>query len=220
MRPQLEARAGRETSQSLAADPQHPGTLYAGTNVAVYKTVDGGRSWRPSNRGLFPPHGGARRCYRPAGATRRYCVKQPFGTPGTPGFNRGNGWVTAIAVDPANANIVYSGADAVRKSSDGGLQLEDRAQAALQVGRLPFPRSRSPQHSRSRSTRSPTSQTRTTRRSTSQPTAARPGERPAAPVRCSPTRTAGAAHSRSIPSIRARCTRRSGAPSFGRPTPA
>ena len=47
-------------------------------------------------------------------------MKPPFGTPGTPQFNRGNGWVTAIAVDPANANIVYSGADAVRKSSDGG----------------------------------------------------------------------------------------------------
>ena len=105
--------------QTLTADPRHPGALYAGTEVAVYKTVDGGRSWRPFNQGLFPPHGGQRVCYRPAGA-RPYCVKQPFGTPGTPHFNRGNGWVTAIAVDPANANIVYSGADAVRKSTDGG----------------------------------------------------------------------------------------------------
>jgi len=103
--------------QSLVADPQHPGTLYAGTDVAVYKTVDGGRSWRPFNRGLFPTQ--HKVCYRPVGA-RRYCVEQPFGTPGTPHFNRGNGWVTAIAVDPANTNIVYSGADAVRKSSDGG----------------------------------------------------------------------------------------------------
>ena len=42
---------------TLAADPQHSGTLYAGTNVAVYKTVDGGRSWRPWNHGLFPPPG-------------------------------------------------------------------------------------------------------------------------------------------------------------------
>jgi photosystem II stability/assembly factor-like uncharacterized protein len=105
--------------QTLAADPRHPGTLYAGTTVAVYKTVDGGRSWRPYNQGLFPPHGGRRVCYRPAGG-RSYCVKQPFGTAGTPHFNRGNGWVTAIAVDPANTSIVYSGAEAVRKSSDGG----------------------------------------------------------------------------------------------------
>ena len=108
---------------SLAADPQHPGTLYAGTNVAVYKTVDGGRSWRPGNRGLFPPRD-QRFCYRPAGVARRYCVKRPFGTPGTPPYNRGNGWVTAIAVDPANANVVYSGADVVRKSTDGGRSWE------------------------------------------------------------------------------------------------
>jgi photosystem II stability/assembly factor-like uncharacterized protein len=105
-------------TETLTADPRHPGTLYAGTTVAVYKTVDGGRSWRPFNQGLFPPRG-QQVCYRPAGA-RPYCVKQPFGTAGTPHFNRGNGWVTAIAVDPANTNIVYSGADAVRKSTDGG----------------------------------------------------------------------------------------------------
>ena len=37
---------------ALTADPRHPGTLYAGTEFAVYKTVDGGRGWRPSHRGL------------------------------------------------------------------------------------------------------------------------------------------------------------------------
>jgi photosystem II stability/assembly factor-like uncharacterized protein len=105
--------------QTLTADPRHPGTLYAGTTVAVYKTVDGGRNWRPYNQGLFPPLGGRRVCYRPTGGSS-YCVKQPFGTAGTPHFNRGNGWVTAIAVDPSNTSIVYSGADAVRKSTDGG----------------------------------------------------------------------------------------------------
>jgi len=43
---------------SLTSDPQHPGTLYAGTDTAVYKTEDGGRSWRPFNQGLFPANGG------------------------------------------------------------------------------------------------------------------------------------------------------------------
>jgi hypothetical protein len=43
----------------------------------------------------------------------------PFGTPGTTSWNRGEGWMTALAVDPANSRIVYSGADAVRKSTDG-----------------------------------------------------------------------------------------------------
>jgi photosystem II stability/assembly factor-like uncharacterized protein len=75
---------------SLTADPRQPGTLYAGTDTAVYKTVDGGRSWLPFNQGLFPPHGGQHVCYAPAGANT-YCVKVPFGTPGTTSWNRNNG---------------------------------------------------------------------------------------------------------------------------------
>jgi photosystem II stability/assembly factor-like uncharacterized protein len=104
---------------SLTVDPRSPGTLYAGTDVAVYKTVNGGRSWRPFNQGLFPPHGGQRVCYRPVGA-RPYCVKLPFGTPGTTSWNRNNGWVGGVAVDPADSSVVYSATDTVRKSTDGG----------------------------------------------------------------------------------------------------
>jgi photosystem II stability/assembly factor-like uncharacterized protein len=79
-------------NEALTADTRHPGTLYAGTEVAVYKTVDGGRSWRPSNL--------ARRL------------------PG--GDHRALGWVIALAVDPANTNIVYAGSDRISKSRDGG----------------------------------------------------------------------------------------------------
>ena len=104
---------------SLTADPRHPGILYAGTNTAVYKTVDGGGTWQPFKQGLFPPHGGKRVCYSQAGAST-YCVKLPFGTPGTTSWNRDNGWVLGIAVDPADSNVVYSGAGEVRKSTDGG----------------------------------------------------------------------------------------------------
>ena len=78
--------------EALAADPRHPGTLYAGTELAVYKTVDGGRSWLPSHRGLITP----------------------------PRSEREKGWVTALAVDPANTNIVYAGSDRVSESTDGG----------------------------------------------------------------------------------------------------
>src|SRR3546814_15957436 len=31
---------------SLAADPQNPSTLYAGLRAGVFKTADGGKSWR------------------------------------------------------------------------------------------------------------------------------------------------------------------------------
>ncbi|HST16546.1 MAG TPA: hypothetical protein VLK36_02685 [Gaiellaceae bacterium] len=87
-------------NEALTADPQHSGTLYAGTESAVYKTVDGGRSWRPSKRGLLAPP-------RP-----------------TYEFNRDLGWVRALAVDPADTNVVYAGSDRVSKSSDGGSSWE------------------------------------------------------------------------------------------------
>jgi photosystem II stability/assembly factor-like uncharacterized protein len=35
-------------------------------------------------------------------------------------FNRALGWVRALAVDPANTNIVYAGSNRVSKSTDGG----------------------------------------------------------------------------------------------------
>ncbi len=83
-------------NEALASDPRHPGTLYAGTEVAVFKTVDGGNSWRPSKLGLLTP---SRPAYQ---------------------FNRAKGWVLALAVDPANTNVVYAGSDRVSKSTDGG----------------------------------------------------------------------------------------------------
>ncbi len=37
---------------SLAIDPVTPTTIYAGTNYFVYKSVDGGATWRPSDTGM------------------------------------------------------------------------------------------------------------------------------------------------------------------------
>ena len=105
-RPTATTGAGWTRADVLAADARRPGTLYAGNVVAVYKTVDGGRNWRPFNEGLFPPPG-ARRGVR-------------YGTPGTISWSRGEGHVGEIKVDPANSSIVYSVANAVRKSTDGG----------------------------------------------------------------------------------------------------
>jgi photosystem II stability/assembly factor-like uncharacterized protein len=38
---------------SLAIDPQDPGTIYAGTFHLPWKTVDGGRHWMPIHRGMI-----------------------------------------------------------------------------------------------------------------------------------------------------------------------
>ncbi len=90
---------------ALAADPRRPGTLYAGTGVAVYKTVNGGRSWRGWNRGLLPS----------PPVIKRGQMK------GTPGWRRAEGWVGALAVDPVDSRIVWAGSGGgVKKSTDGG----------------------------------------------------------------------------------------------------
>jgi photosystem II stability/assembly factor-like uncharacterized protein len=48
----LDLAAGITRVDSLAMSPADPGTLYAGTGDGVFKTVDGGASWRASNIGL------------------------------------------------------------------------------------------------------------------------------------------------------------------------
>ena len=106
---------------TLTADPRHPGTLYAGTDTAVYKTVDGGRSWQPFTQGLFPAK--PRVCDGPPSPGKLkppVCRVFPYGTPGETSWNRNNGWVLDVAVDPRHSNVVYSAAGAVRKSTDGG----------------------------------------------------------------------------------------------------
>ena len=79
---------------AIAVDPKHPRTVYVGGGKAVYKTINGGRTWRAFNRGLLPP----------------------------PGINRGEGWVDWLAIDLANTKIIYEHdyANTIRKSVDGG----------------------------------------------------------------------------------------------------
>lgn len=89
---------------SLTADPRHPGTVYAGTGVAVYQTVNGGRSWRAWSRGLLP--------------LPDHSV--PGRVTGTPSWRRLEGWVTSLVVDPTNSKVVYAAAGGIRKSTDSG----------------------------------------------------------------------------------------------------
>ena len=102
---------------ALAADPQRPGTLYAATgvpawkwpngvptfqgwkHVVVYKTANWGRSWQRWSRRL-----------------------QTHSSQAAPGAgDLGQGWVTALAVDPSDDNVLYAGTGGgIEKSTDGG----------------------------------------------------------------------------------------------------
>jgi len=53
-------------------------------------------------------------------------LEQPFGVPGTTNWNRNNGWVLDVAVDPVHSNVVYSAADAGSQEQRRRPQLDRR----------------------------------------------------------------------------------------------
>ena len=102
---------GRVNVITLAIHPTDPNIIYAGTGGfvgqghGVYKSVDGGQTWIPSNRGMLD--------YR----------------------------ITALAIDPANPQVVYAGGDSgdLFKSTDGG-DTWTRLTEALRVQEYSAPR--------------------------------------------------------------------------------
>jgi photosystem II stability/assembly factor-like uncharacterized protein len=133
---------------ALAIAPRDPQTVYAGTGGGNFKSTDGGATWQAVNSGLFGKETAQEREHRRlegyvyelavdprdpdvvyAGTWERGLLMTSDG---------GSGWrsvglkpVETVAVDPANAQIVYAGAagadlpgawsnSGVFKSSDGG----------------------------------------------------------------------------------------------------
>jgi photosystem II stability/assembly factor-like uncharacterized protein len=114
---------------SLAVDPRHSGTVYAGTQPGLDKTTDGGATWAPAQNGI------------PGGTTISALAVAPS-SPSTVYAGTGVGdlgiykttdgglsWApggpeplgTVLAVDPSNAQIVYAGSPGgVFKTTDGG----------------------------------------------------------------------------------------------------
>ena len=79
---------------TLVVDPRRGSILYAGTGDGVLKSTDAGRTWRRS--GLAPAAGGLPHA-------------------------RIEGWVYAIAIDPASSRIVYASKNsALYRSRDAG----------------------------------------------------------------------------------------------------
>lgn len=126
------------TVYSIAVDPTSQSTLYAGTDVAVYKSVDGGGSWVRSSDGL-PSTRIASLAIAPDGSGTVY-AGTITGLPLAPqnrqseglfkSIDGGKSWLpslargetTAVAVDPRNPRniLAYVSGLSIFRSVDGG----------------------------------------------------------------------------------------------------
>ncbi|HEV2111397.1 MAG TPA: hypothetical protein VGT99_08590 [Gammaproteobacteria bacterium] len=120
----------------LAEDPQTPSTLYAGTADGLYKTTDGGAHWSAANSGM--PYFNELSIAIDPEATSTVYVGTAYSGGIYKSTNGGSSWtsssiglpitaggfdtVPALAVDPADSNVVYAGmgTSASFKSMDGG----------------------------------------------------------------------------------------------------
>ena len=118
---------------SLAADPQNPSTLYAATCAGIFKTADGGASWRPVNSGL-----GGIACdvgpgilaVDPQNSGTVYAVSGSQILKTTDGGARWRAISTlktenplrVLLIAPSDPNTLYASGDAgIFKSTDGGV---------------------------------------------------------------------------------------------------
>ena len=121
---------------ALAIDPQEPTTLYAGANRdgftvrkgGVFKTTNGGRTWKAVNAGLVGNQDVEALAIDPHKPATLYVTSwgEIFKT-----TNGGRLWravnaglsgslVYALALDPKNPATLYAGGESLFKSTDGG----------------------------------------------------------------------------------------------------
>jgi photosystem II stability/assembly factor-like uncharacterized protein len=123
---------------TLAIDARNPGTVYAGsfqysaTGSAVFKTTNGGASWKAVSSGLTGFHHAEILAIdsqspstiyaRAVGAGGSLLFKTTNGGANWTGVNSGlPNNVTALAIDPQNSSMVYAGTGSgVFRSTDGG----------------------------------------------------------------------------------------------------
>ncbi|MBC7326739.1 DUF4434 domain-containing protein [bacterium] len=77
--------------ECIAVNPRNPDIILLGTQGGIYRTTDGGKSWKRINQGFPPP--------------QRYSYSSPIG---------------AICFDPNNPDIVYAGVGRPRQAREGG----------------------------------------------------------------------------------------------------
>ncbi len=120
--------------QALAIDPDHPETLYAATNIGIFKSTDGAASWTEANNGLSVARTESLEI-DPTNPTTLYAGNDhglfkstdaaASWTRISEGFFEAD--VRALAIAPSNSEILYAstyggtvGSGAVYKSDDAG----------------------------------------------------------------------------------------------------
>ena len=147
---------------SLAIDPRRPKTVYASamkhqnraTRNSIYKTVDGGGSWRATGPpGLHDNYfghpivvagqapgtiyaGGSRGLFASVSQGQTWKKVLPL--------RRANSGVNAIALDPSRANLLYVGTstEGVLKSVDGGQTWSARSLNGRSISAIAIARTR------------------------------------------------------------------------------
>jgi photosystem II stability/assembly factor-like uncharacterized protein len=133
-----------EGVHAIAVDPRDPANVYAGTDNGVFKSADGGQSWRRVTM--------TRRTFDAVAADPRhpqvvYAVTGDGGWDDDPGrlYKSTDGGVTwskgtqvhaPIALDPLHANTLYAGGLGVRKSVDGGTTWRNASLTRMEVHAL------------------------------------------------------------------------------------
>ncbi len=120
--------------RALAIDPTTPATLYAGTEVGVYKSTDSGGSWAAAHTGIFDAGGGlvTALAINPATPSTLYAGTWQYGGV-SKSTDSGGTWaaantglttqyVTALAINPATPSTLYAGTydGGVFKSTNSG----------------------------------------------------------------------------------------------------
>jgi photosystem II stability/assembly factor-like uncharacterized protein len=149
----------------VAADPSHPATLYAGTALGVFKSVDGGANWAASGAGM-PAARVQTIVIDPSATNTLYAgTLTPSGVPSLGIFKSTDGaanWtsinnglidpiygfspvdVAALAFDPSNSQTLLAGTrlSEIFKSTDGGATWQAKTNGgfdlALEVSSFQF----------------------------------------------------------------------------------
>jgi len=119
--------------QVIALDPLTPATIYAGTQVGVFKSIDGGVHWTDTNLPGFPSV--AALAIDPLTPTTLYVATNEQGAGVFKSTDGGGTWrvsnlgladtaITSLAIDPRTTTTLYAGNEGylggVFKSTDGG----------------------------------------------------------------------------------------------------